>query len=237
MRSAATRPAAVVVPDAETDADLAVIACGLRLAEADTPVIVRCSPAFAAVLTGSGSDRLVAPPSAEGGILLVCGSFVAATTAQLDLLATRRAGVAVTADVRALAAADASGEVARLGATARRLIAEHGLAVVATPRTRDLTLADAESQRRIAGALARVAAAVPAGVVVAKGGITSAVIAREGFAAPVARVVGPIAPGVSLWRLPGARDLVVVPGNVGSASLLADVVDAIEHGTDDPQAP
>ena len=51
--AAVGRPA-VVIPDAETDADLRTIARGLRAAEeARIAVIVRCAPAFAAVLTGA----------------------------------------------------------------------------------------------------------------------------------------------------------------------------------------
>src|SRR5207253_471365 len=48
------RPA-VVVPDAETAADLETIAAGLRDAEAEVPVLARCAPAFAAILTGTGA--------------------------------------------------------------------------------------------------------------------------------------------------------------------------------------
>jgi uncharacterized protein YgbK (DUF1537 family) len=62
---------------------------------------------------------------------------------------------------------------------------------------------------------------------VAKGGITSAVTARAGLGARVARVIGPILPGVALWQLPEGTDYVVVPGNVGGPGLLADVVAAI----------
>ena len=77
------------------------------------------------------------------------------------------------------------------------------------PRERDPALVDAASQQRIATALAqRAPRLVAAGVVIAKGGITSAVTAREGLGARSARVVGPVVPGVSLWQLaagPGLR--------------------------------
>jgi hypothetical protein len=110
---------------------------------------------------------------------------------------------------------------------ARARIGAGGLAVVSTERERDPGLVDAEGQQRVAAALAQVARRVQAGVVIAKGGITSAVTARVGLGARVARVVGPVLTGVSLWRLPGGTDYVVVPGNVGGPGLLVDLVSAI----------
>jgi uncharacterized protein YgbK (DUF1537 family) len=221
------RPAAVI-PDAETDADLRTIARGLRAAEeARIGVIVRCAPAFAAVLTGSGARAAAAAPRGDHGVLVLCGSFVPATTAQLEALVRAYPGAAVAADVRALADETWTDEVDRLADAARACIDRLGLAVVATGRVRDPTLVDPGGQRRAATALAQVARRVRTGVVVAKGGITSAVTARAGLDARVARVIGPILPGVALWRLAEGTDYVVVPGNVGGPGLLADVVAAI----------
>ena len=62
---------------------------------------------------------------------------------------------------------------------------------------------------------------------VAKGGITSAVTARDGLGARTARVVGPIATGVARWQLADGPAYCVVPGNVGGPSLLVEVVEAI----------
>ncbi len=221
------RPAAVI-PDAETDADLRTIARGLRAAEeARIEAIVRCAPAFAAVLTGSGARASAAAPRGDHGVLVLCGSFVRASTVQLEALVQAYPGAAVAADVRALAGDAWSAEVDRLAEAARERIDRLGLAVVATGRVRDPTLADPDGQRRVATALAQVARRVRAGVVVAKGGITAAVTARAGLDARVARVIGPILPGVALWRLAEGTDYVVVPGNVGGPGLLADVVAAI----------
>ncbi len=173
------RPAAVI-PDAETATDLEEIADGLRAAEADgVPVIVRCAPAFAAVLTGAGASAPAEPPNGEGGTLVVCGSFVPASTAQLDELARAHPDAVVTAHVAALAGAAWDDEVARVSAAARDRIARHGLAAVATDRERDPALVGPDAQQRVAWALAQVAARVRAGVVIAKGGITAAVTARR----------------------------------------------------------
>jgi Sugar-binding N-terminal domain/Nucleotide-binding C-terminal domain len=226
------RPAAVI-PDAETDDDLLVIADGLCAAEAaGVAVIVRCSPAFVVALTGSSARTPAAAPSGDRGVLVVCGSFVAGSTAQLEQLARRYPAAGVTAHVGALAGSAALEEIERITVDARASIERAGLAVVATERERDPALVEASSQRRIASALAEVARRVEAGVVIAKGGITSAVTAREGLGARAARVIGPIVTGVALWRLPAGVDYVVVPGNVGGPDLLADVVAAIA-----PRAP
>jgi uncharacterized protein YgbK (DUF1537 family) len=68
-------------------------------------------------------------------------------------------------------------------------------------------------------------------VIVAKGGITSAVTLRDGVGAAEAEVAGPVEPGVSRWSAhwPGGErlDYVVVPGNVGDDELLARLVAGI----------
>ena len=69
------------------------------------------------------------------------------------------------------------------------------------------------------------------GVVVSKGGITSAEVARVGIGASSAVVLGQVLPGVSVWRLSAhdGRELlyVVVPGNVGAPDTLVRVLDAL----------
>jgi uncharacterized protein YgbK (DUF1537 family) len=68
-------------------------------------------------------------------------------------------------------------------------------------------------------------------VVVAKGGITSADVARVGLGAASAVVLGQVSPGISVWRLAASdgreRLYVVVPGNVGGADAITDVLDAM----------
>jgi uncharacterized protein YgbK (DUF1537 family) len=68
-------------------------------------------------------------------------------------------------------------------------------------------------------------------VVVAKGGITSADVARIGLGAASAVVLGQVAAGISVWRLTAVdgRELLylVVPGNVGGADAIVDVLEAV----------
>jgi len=84
-----------------------------------------------------------------------------------------------------------------------------------------------------------VRAAVPhLSVVVAKGGITSAEVARAGIGATSALVLGQIRPGVSVWQLEdrNGRDIlyVVVPGNVGDHDTLVEILDALRIGAAAP---
>jgi uncharacterized protein YgbK (DUF1537 family) len=223
--------AAVVVPDAENEHDLDLVADGLRRAEAERTVIVRCAPPFVAALTGAAASDPPAAPRADRGVLLMCGSFVPTTTAQLERLERTYPGSTVQVRAAALVGSDSGVEVARAAEAATERLESDGLACVTTERVRDMTLLDPESQRRVALSLAQVARRIDVGVVIAKGGITSAVTAREGLGARAARVLGPIRPGVALWKLADGRDYLVVPGNVGGPELLVDLVGAILANT------
>jgi uncharacterized protein YgbK (DUF1537 family) len=167
------------------------------------------------------------PPSGETGVLVICGSFVPLSTAQIERLGARRPESMIPVDVAALAGAQAEREVERAVGQARTKLASGGLAVVVTDRERNPALIGVGAQQRVASALARVASEVRAGVVIAKGGITSAITAREGLGARVARVLGPLLPGVALWRLDVGVDYLVVPGNVGDADLLVNLLSMI----------
>lgn len=225
---------AVCAPDAETVDDLELIADGLRGAEATGAAIVtRCAPAFAAVLAGSFARESAVPPPAPRGLLVICGSYVPATTRQLATLLAARPGSLVEVDVNKLVTGDADVEIERAASVARRLLAETRFAVVATPRGRAQAAYSLDAGERIARALAWIAgrAAPAASAVLAKGGITSAVTARDGLGAFRARVLGPVVPGVSLWslerRMGPALPYLVFPGNVGDDGTLAEVVDLV----------
>jgi uncharacterized protein YgbK (DUF1537 family) len=223
--SALGRPAACA-PDAETVEDVGVVARGLELAlERGARVVVRCAPTFVGVAAGTAAPGLAEPPAAPAGAVVVCGSYVPATTRQLIRLLEARPGTLVEVDVLALASDDPGPEVARAAAAASELLVRRRLAVVATPRVRPPGTDNLAAGEQIAVNLARVLRAVEPrpSVVVAKGGITSAVTLREGLGALEAEVLGPILPGVSLWQA-GDVAYVVFPGNVGGDTTLAETV-------------
>ena len=221
----AGRPA-VCAPDADVDADLEIIADAYRRARAAGCVVaVRCAPAFAGVLAGTTAHAAASPPRATH-VLVVCGSYVDTATRQLErLLAAVSREALVEIDVLALAGGRSAEEIARAAAAASASLREHGVAVLATPRERPAELQTLAMGSLVADGLARAAALVTdpvPGVVIAKGGITSAVLVAA-LGGECAEVVGPLLPGVSLWRFAG-RDVVVVPGNVGDDDLLERLV-------------
>jgi uncharacterized protein YgbK (DUF1537 family) len=231
---AAAGTPAVCVPDAATVADLETIADGLRRAEAaGAEVIVRSAPTFVGVFAGNLASAGVAPPAVEGSLLVVCGSYVSTTTRQLAALAEAHPGSVIEVNVAALASPEPEHEIARAAAAVSRVLARAGTAVVSTPRERPEPTRSLEAGERIAQNLARVVAAVePApATVLAKGGITSAVVARIGLGARSALALGPLVDGVALWRLdgPGGRTIpfVVFPGNVGDDQTLLEVVELL----------
>jgi uncharacterized protein YgbK (DUF1537 family) len=97
-----------------------------------------------------------------------------------------------------------------------------------------MRLADLESGLRVAGGLAALVASIdrPAALAVLKGGVTSAVVIKDGLGAVQAEIVGPALPGVALWQIlePEPRPVLVVPGNVGDDELLVRIVDLVRGG-------
>jgi uncharacterized protein YgbK (DUF1537 family) len=228
---------AAFAPDAETDHDLALIAAGYEAAlERGVHVVVRCAPAFAGVVAGT-TAAAPAPLPHGRRVLVVCGSYVPQTTRQLAALAASYPDAVVEADVLALAGGDTGTEVARLVRAVEDRLAHAGVAVLATPRERPETATSLEAGDRIAVTLAGAVAGIEPrpDVLVAKGGITSAVTLRDGVGASEADVLGPVEPGVSRWSAhwpDGARlDYLVVPGNVGDDDLLVRLVTGVVRGS------
>nr|WP_255426578.1 nucleotide-binding domain containing protein [Pseudonocardia sp. C8] len=161
---------------------------------------------------------------------MVCGSHTGAATRQLAAASARRPAPAVVDTDAALADPDAAAVAltARCGAGL-----DTGYAALASERERRAehdTLAHGESVMRVlVGVVAAVRDRVD--VVVTKGGITGAQVARDGLGATSARVRGQVLAGVSVWdlRTAGGRDVVqvVVPGNVGDDDALDAALTAV----------
>ena len=219
---------AAIVPDAETLDDLAAIATGLEAAEADgAEVVVRSAPTFAGVLAGNLARHRAAAPRGRR-VLVVCGSHVPTTTRQLSALVERHPGSLVEVDVLELASDGSGTEVERAAREAEARLADGGLAVVATPRERPDGASSLAAGERIAENLAAVAGRIDRpDVVVAKGGITSAVTAKVGLGAASALCLGPLVDGVALWTLDGGTPFVVFPGNVGGDTALLEVIELV----------
>lgn len=231
---ASAAPGEVVVPDVETDADVRLIHSGLDLALGrGTPVVVRSAATLAALCAGRLSAGFLPRPVGEASApaLVVCGSHTRAATEQLDRLVAHLGvePVVVRTD-DALADPESAGRHA--ADAGRRSLGTAGVAIVTSERDRrptDDTLQHGELVMRALMVAAR-ALADDARVVVSKGGITSAEVAATALGADRAHVRGQIAAGISVWDLEGPTGpatQVVVPGNVGGAETLVDVMAAL----------
>jgi uncharacterized protein YgbK (DUF1537 family) len=226
---------AVVLPDATEAADVTAIARAVDEATAGgRRVVVRSAAPLAAELAGVTSKGLLPTPLVDRPerILLVCGSHTFGATAQLAPLAEAWGAPAVIDTATALDAPTAAG--LDTADAARLAFAGKPVTILATQRERSSehnTLAHGE--RVVKALTTAVRSLLPeAGVVVAKGGITSAEVARAGIGATSAVVLGQVLPGVSVWQM-AAHDgrevlYVVVPGNVGGPDTLTRVLDALD---------
>jgi len=211
----------VVIPEAQTDDDLRLVALGLLDAEQrGSTVVIRCASSFAAIRAGLVPRQITAIPSpAPRRILIVCGSYTTSSSAQLRALAAAGWPVAeIGVDT----------PIEQLVMLARARLDADDLAVVSTPRSRsdDLSLSSGATMMERLTELVR-ALRDDVDAVIAKGGITSAAAAIC-LGGQVARVEGQLAPGIALWSLllrDRSMPYVVVPGNVGGPDALTDVLD------------
>ncbi|MFS2279944.1 four-carbon acid sugar kinase family protein [Microbacterium sp. OR21] len=233
-------PAGTVVPvDVVDESDMRVVALALHRMR-DLDVLLRVGPPYVRAHIG---QEIAEPVRAadiafahDRGGLVVVGSHVPLTTAQLEALkAARPQTVTIELDVRALIGAERETHLDAQAKAAAAALAD-GTVIVHT--TRELiTGADGDESldiaRRVSSGVVdlvrRVLAIAPPRFVIAKGGITSSDVASEALEIRRATVLGPMLPGlVSLWQ-PETGPAVGIPyivfaGNVGDADSLATVV-------------
>lgn len=231
---AAAAPRELVVPDVATDQDIELVHAGLMAAVgAGRNVVVRAAAPLAAMCAGRLSRGYLPRPlhPDRPGVLVVCGSHTAAATAQLNRLAAW-AGIDPVVIPTDAAFADPATAGRQAAEQARTQLAAGPVAILATARDRRPAHDTLDHGAMVMSALIEAATAVKplVGAVVSKGGITSAEVARTCFAARTAHVRGQVAPGISVWDLgEGAHTAVqvIVPGNVGDADTLVDVMRAL----------
>jgi uncharacterized protein YgbK (DUF1537 family) len=242
-RLAAVSHSSVCVINAAGERDLAVAALGILLAEArGKRFLYRTAASIVPLRAGIGPRPLLARADldlpADGGGLVVVGSYVSKTSGQVAALLDLPDVASV--EVRVDALLDDAGwhsEVARVALEAdRRLRAGQDVAIFTSRRL--VTGADAERSLAIGARVSDGLVAIVRAIgtrpryLLAKGGITSSDIATRGLGVKRAQVLGQVLPGVPVWRLgPESRypDLVyiVFPGNVGGPGSLAEVVAAL----------
>jgi len=235
LRGAPRRAVAVVNALRQEDLEVAALAL-LRAEKAGRNLVYRTAASFVQARAGISHRPLLAReeiglgPSTPG--LVIVGSYVQRTSEQLSRLLAEPRVAGVEVGVKDLLEGDPQAEITRVARATDTHLAAGRTPVVYTSREylpgADRALARGQ---RISEALIRILTALresPA-FIVAKGGITSHVLAAQGLGVVSATVLGQIAPGVSVWKprrqaRPPFVPYIVFPGNVGGPDALAAVV-------------
>ena len=228
-----------IVANAASDEDLEVLALGVSEAEErGKRFIYRTSASFVKVRGGIEDrplrTRAEMGPGPGAGLVIV-GSYVARTTAQVDALVRSGRVLPIEISVPLLVVEDShEAEVTRVCRSAAEAMARGATVLVYTTRTRQSATDFLAAGRSVMAGLCEVAAGIGErpGFLVAKGGITSIALARSALHCSEAEVLGQILKGVPVWRLgPGSKwsdvPYVVFPGNVGDESALLRVVERL----------
>ncbi|KAE8343963.1 hypothetical protein BDV24DRAFT_172274 [Aspergillus arachidicola] len=229
----------VIIVNAAAESDMHVFVAGLLLAEAKGKhFLYRTGAAFVSTRLGIRSkspitaSELQLPIPRETGGLIIAGSYVPKTTAQLNVLTSKRGQtgqlVILEMDVEELIASpeSAAGAIQRTVQEADSHLQSGQDTLVMTSRkliTGDSELSSLAIGTNVASALVSVLRQVQVRprYIIAKGGITSSDAATKGLNMKRALIVGQAAPGVPLWRCDESTSrhrgvpFVVFPGNVG----------------------
>lgn len=233
----------VVNAVAEEDMDIVILGI-LKASEQGKKFLFRSAAAFVSARLGISAippitARQLRMDSSVGG-LIIAGSYVPKTTAQLNALIEQSGNKLITVelDVNKLLESESTreGELKRALAAAERYLFHPKDVLIMTSR-KLITGADERSSLDIGSVVAAALVSfltrldVKPRYVIAKGGITSSDMATKALKMKKATIVGQAAPGVPLWRCdeemskwPGLP-YVVFPGNVGSETELATVVE------------
>lgn len=236
--------ASVCVIDSVSMRDQQVVVLGILQAEAQgRRFLYRTAASFVQARAGLSNRPLLTARDLSdnlvgSGGLVVVGSHVPKTTAQLEHLLATTNVVPIEINVAALLIERRDDEITRATAAMNDALAEGHNVVVYTSREL-VTPADSEGAgdeslsigQRVSQSLVEIVRGLAERprFLVAKGGITSSDVATRGLGVHRAVVRGQIAPGVPLWSL-GAESrfagmaYVVFPGNVGSEEAVAEVV-------------
>ncbi|PKX93797.1 uncharacterized protein P174DRAFT_441047 [Aspergillus novofumigatus IBT 16806] len=240
----------VVIVNAAAESDMHVFVAGLLLAESKGEhFLYRTGAAFVSSRLGIRSippitaHQLALPSPRETGGLILAGSYVPKTTAQLKVLTDTRGSTGALAiiemDVADLIASPESAErVIRHVVQQTETHLQSGTDTLVMTSRKLITGQDELDSlaigARVAEALVKVLQQIQVRprYIIAKGGITSSDAATKGLNIKRAMIVGQAAPGVPLWRCdePTSRHqgvpFVVFPGNVGGESTLCELVEA-----------
>ncbi|KAI9733484.1 MAG: hypothetical protein M1818_007232 [Claussenomyces sp. TS43310] len=236
----------VVIVNAAAESDMLLFAAAVVVAEQqDRSYLYRTGAAFVSSRLGITGIPPLSPEDLDTnyatnrtGGLIIAGSYVPKTTAQLATLREQRGTKlhVIELDVSKVIHAEAADAVVRwVISDMNDRIATGEDVLVMTSRSL-ITGGDAASSLRIGGLVATVLVKVIEGLaqrpryIIAKGGITASDVATKGLKMKRAMVIGQAAPGVPLWKCNEPTSThagvpyIVFPGNVGDNYALADMV-------------
>ncbi|KAL1988548.1 hypothetical protein VTN96DRAFT_8943 [Rasamsonia emersonii] len=238
----------IVIVNAAAESDMHVFVAGLLQAQSQGKrFLYRTGAAFVSTRLGVRSKALVTaselnlPAPRQTGGLIIAGSHVPKTTAQLKVLIDRRgphlAVLELNVEELISSKENAAAAVARIVQEAERQLRSGKDTLVMTSRkliTGDDELSSLAIGTKVAEALVSVLQGIQERprYIITKGGITSSDAATKGLNIKRALVVGQAAPGIPLWRCDESTSrhvgvpYVVFPGNVGGESTLCEVVEA-----------
>jgi len=232
----------ICVVNAASYADLEVFVLGLLNAESQgRRYLYRTAASFVRVRAGIAPRPLLESADLDlarsGGGLIVAGSYVPKTSAQIENLRSDHKMVEIELDVQSLLGAQRMQIIQQATKTADAAI-ENGQNVLIYTSRKLISGPDESSSlqigQRVSQSLVDIIHAIQERprYIIAKGGITSSDIATGGLNVQRADVLGQIIPGVPVWRLgnesrfPG-MPYIVFPGNVGGPEAIAEIVDKL----------
>jgi uncharacterized protein YgbK (DUF1537 family) len=239
-RLLALPPRAVLAADALVERDIEVVAMGAAQAElAGLPLIARTAASYVRARAGYPPVTPVPTERLHRGLpgLVVVGSHVPTSTMQLERVLAQPPVPLANLEVLVpdlISSGDPAAQVPRLAGEADLALRAGQTPVIWT--SRELVRgADRSADLAIAAQVSAVLVDVVRRIrerpvwVIAKGGITSSDIATIALGVDEARVVGPLIPGVPVWRTGAAArfpdlDLIVFPGNVGDRDALRTAI-------------
>lgn len=226
----------VCIVNAATYKDLEVFALAFHLA--DRKFIFRSSATFVPICAGLVSSKAYVPQKSENvsqnGSLILVGSHVPKSTLQLNYLLAQKTHEAIEIDVKeVLASDDPEKLLTQIIEKSDKWLKAGKDVVLYTSRILKLGT-DSASNLSINAKVSTFLVAILNGIsvrpkfIIAKGGITSSDLATKGLEAKKALILGPIIPGVPVWKMDETSKFpniqyVVFPGNVGNEKAIVTV--------------
>lgn len=207
--------------------------------------LFRTAAAFPKIIGGIDDQPLLMrsdllDQSVANGGLIIIGSHVAKTTAQLDALRTVPGIRFVELDTHLVVDPSAfAGEVGRVRALCNESLNDGVTTVLYTRRDRyDVNSGDKEDELRVAVTISESLTGIAGTLekkprfMIGKGGITSSDIGTKALKVKQALVLGQVLPGIPVW-LTGPESTfpdmpyIIFPGNVGDEDALKTIVEML----------